>query len=83
MSPLLADFIHARGCKPICAKLLTLPGSFLGSLGSPILHGQMKAAALSTQSRRRSYGRVKGLLDDGFFLFAVVRQTHTLLQCKV
>ena len=24
--PLLpADFIHARGCKPICAKLLTLP----------------------------------------------------------
>ena len=24
-SPLLADFIHARGCKPICAKLLTLP----------------------------------------------------------
>ena len=25
MSPLLADFIHARGCKPICAKLLTLP----------------------------------------------------------
>ena len=26
MSPLLADFIHARGYKPICAKLLTLPG---------------------------------------------------------
>ena len=26
-SPLLADFIHARGCKPICAKLLTLPSS--------------------------------------------------------
>ena len=25
MPPLLADFIHARGCKPICAKLLTLP----------------------------------------------------------
>ena len=23
--PLLADFIHARGCKLICAKLLTLP----------------------------------------------------------
>ena len=25
MPPLLADFIHARGCKLICAKLLTLP----------------------------------------------------------
>ena len=24
-SPLLADFIHTRACKPICAKLLTLP----------------------------------------------------------
>ena len=24
-SPLLADFIQARGCKPICEKLLTLP----------------------------------------------------------
>ena len=25
MPPLLADFIHPRVCKPICAKLLTLP----------------------------------------------------------
>ena len=25
--PLLADFIHSRACKPICAKSLTLPGS--------------------------------------------------------
>ena len=24
--PLLADFIHHRVCKPICEKLLTLPG---------------------------------------------------------
>ena len=23
--PLLADFIHARPCKPFCEKLLTLP----------------------------------------------------------
>ena len=23
--PLLADFTHTRVCKPICAKLLTLP----------------------------------------------------------
>ena len=25
--PLPADFIHPRVCKPICAKLLTLPNS--------------------------------------------------------
>lgn len=25
--PLLDDFIHTRGCKPICEKLLTLPSS--------------------------------------------------------
>ena len=25
MPPLLADFIHARACKPICEKSLTLP----------------------------------------------------------
>ena len=25
MPPLLADFIYCRACKPICAKLLTLP----------------------------------------------------------
>lgn len=28
-SPLLADFIHTRACKPICAKLLTLPSDLL------------------------------------------------------
>ena len=28
-SPLLADFIHTRACKPICAKLLTLPAELL------------------------------------------------------
>ena len=26
--PLLADFIHTRACKPICAKLLTLPPGY-------------------------------------------------------
>ena len=26
-SPLLADFIQARGCKPKCEKSLTLPSS--------------------------------------------------------
>ena len=28
-SPLLADFIQARGCKPICEKYLTLPEKYL------------------------------------------------------
>lgn len=26
MPPLLADFTHARVCKPFCEKFLTLPG---------------------------------------------------------
>lgn len=32
MPPLLADFIHARGCKPKCEKLLTLPDQILYGL---------------------------------------------------
>ena len=32
-----------------------------------------------TQNRRWSYGRVKGLLNDGFFSFAVVRQNISYL----
>lgn len=35
-SPLLADFIHARACKPICEKYLTLPIS--GSASQAGLH---------------------------------------------
>ena len=27
MPPLLADFTHARPCKPFCEKYLTLPGN--------------------------------------------------------
>ena len=27
MPPLLADFSHARACKPFCEKYLTLPGT--------------------------------------------------------
>ena len=29
MSPLPADFIHIKVCKPICAKLLTLPNKMV------------------------------------------------------
>ena len=39
-----------------------------------MLSRQSKTAALIAQSRRWMYGRVKGLLYDGFFSFAVVRQ---------
>ena len=37
MSPLLADFIHARACKPFCEKSLTLP--FLGVVNDPTTAG--------------------------------------------
>ena len=30
MPPLLADFTHARPCKPFCEKYLTLPGDVFG-----------------------------------------------------
>ncbi len=32
-SPLPADFIHARACKPICEKYLTLPERIVSLLG--------------------------------------------------
>ena len=35
MPPLLADFIHARAYKPICAKLLTLPRYLAGCFVLP------------------------------------------------
>ena len=35
---------------------------------------KIRTTALITQSRRWVYGRVKGLLYDGFFSFAVARQ---------
>ena len=44
------------------------------SVGRRSCAGQREAAALISQSRRWFYGRVKGLLYDGFFSFAVVRQ---------
>ena len=44
------------------------------SVGRRSCAGQREAAALISQSRRCLYGRVKGLLNDGFFSFAVARQ---------
>ena len=43
------------------------------SVGRRSCAGQREAAALISQSRR-FHRRVKGLLYDGFFSFAVVRQ---------
>jgi len=40
----------------------------LQGVESSLTFGQKEAAALIVQSRRWSYGRVKGLLYDGFFL---------------
>ena len=50
------------------------------SVGRRSCAGQREAAALISQSRRWFYGRVKGLLYDGFFSFAVVRQIITILK---
>lgn len=58
-SPLLADFIHARGCKPICAKLLTLPmGMYIYEAlcdVSPILHAFAKNGAKPIEYRTEPY----------------------------
>ena len=47
------------------------------SVGRRSCAGQREAAALISQSRR-FHRRVKGLLYDGFFSFAVVRQSLLL-----
>ena len=49
------------------------------SVGRRSCAGKRKAAALIVQSRRWSYGRVKELLRDGFFSFAVARQIDEIL----
>ena len=51
----------------------------LQGIGSSLVLGQKEAAALIVQSRRWLYGRVKGLLYDGFFSFAIVRQQVSLI----
>ena len=55
MPPLLADFIHARACKPICEKYLTLP-AFL-----PMVFGLFVSLAcilLISLIDRRASGRI-------------------------
>ncbi len=38
MPPLLADFSHARACKPFCEKYLTLPKLREGICAKPMRH---------------------------------------------
>ena len=56
---MLANFIHARGCKPICAKLLTLPLCEplieLYLVGSLVLEPILRT--LKSYSRKRSFFR--------------------------
>ena len=48
------------------------------SVGRRSSAGQREAAALIAQSRRWFYGRVKGLLNDGFFSFCRRPAEHHL-----
>ena len=50
MPPLLADFIHARAYKPICAKLLTLPRE---ELQAEIEDGQKKIRQFENRERNQ------------------------------
>ena len=59
--PLLADFIHARPCKPFCEKLLTLPSldSFIAGFElawrlSAEVHNDENERSFSCRTRRAS-----------------------------
>ena len=52
-SPLLADFIHASACKPICAKLLTLPSDMHFACWIPISEMHITAQKCRRQISRR------------------------------
>ena len=53
------------------------------SVGRRSYAGQREAAALYSQSRRWLFGRIKGLLHDGFFSFAVVRQVILVMMISL
>ena len=50
MPPLLADFTHARPCKPFCEKYLTLPRN---TLGKEFFAGAFSAWKIQGKSRRK------------------------------
>ena len=51
MPPLLADFTHARPCKPFCEKYLTLPRGIHASY--PGRHGRMGDKLQKKDGRRK------------------------------
>ena len=59
MPPLLADFSHARACKPFCEKSLTLPYSDL------VLSGKLYSylADIDTQARNKLHLLVTQLAE--------------------
>ena len=67
--PLLADFIHARPCKPFCEKLLTLPLTLPDSLGSPRRYLKTGVASASRSHPFRFY---RVLFCGPFKCFALI-----------
>ena len=82
--PLLpADFIHARGCKPICAKLLTLPAAE-HCLPSEQVHSLLHFWSGNKKSR------TSGILRENFHShipnvrpFGVYLPYDTMTRCSV
>ena len=65
MPPLLADFIHARACKPICEKPLTLP----------IFH----FVRILDHAVQFPAGIPGGLLHMGQYPFQLFKHSHRLI----
>ena len=70
--PLLDDFIHASGCKPICGKLLTLPGGHILVHAFDVLMQMYKDAGYSQRDAAKSIlennikvnaGRISGTIS--------------------
>ena len=60
-SPLLADFIHHRVCKPICEKLLTLPAQRLKQLSQRgKLTAEVMRAIMSEEKKEAERITLKG-----------------------
>ena len=67
MPPLLADFTHARPCKPFCEKYLTLPGRTHGDLYRVRNHDIRKYRGLALARRGRRYAGTCDLLSVSVF----------------
>ena len=59
MPLLLADFILARVCKPICAKLLTLPSAAVYSNGDGLKTEKTRAWTLPRPGPLPSYAQIE------------------------